>query len=83
MVIVALLVYFARTGASHPLLPVALGLLAGGSASNLADRIRLGYVTDYLGLQYWPSFNLADTFIVVGVACLLAAYAGTELRATR
>ena len=80
IVVAALLVHFARTGASNPILPLALGLLAGGSISNLADRIRLGYVTDYLRLQYWPSFNLADTFIVAGVACLFAAYTGVELR---
>lgn len=80
IVIAGLFVYFARAGASHPLLPVALGLLAGGSASNLLDRLRLGYVTDYLELQYWPSFNLADTFIVAGVACLLVVYAGTRPR---
>jgi signal peptidase II len=68
-----MLVYFARAGARHPVLPVALGLLVGGSLSNLADRIRLGHVTDFLDLRFWPAFNLADTFIVIGVAILLAA----------
>jgi signal peptidase II len=63
--------YFARSGARHPLLPVAVGLLVGGSASNLADRVRLGHVTDFLDLRYWPAFNLADSFIVIGVAMLL------------
>ncbi len=63
--------FFARSGARHPVLPTALGLLIGGSLSNLADRIRLGHVTDFLDLRWWPSFNLADTFIVVGVAILL------------
>jgi signal peptidase II len=68
-----MLVFFARSGARHPVLPVALGLLIGGSASNLVDRIRLGHVTDFLDLRYWPAFNLADSFIVVGVAILFAA----------
>jgi signal peptidase II len=68
-----MLVFFARAGARHPVLPIALGLLIGGSASNLVDRIRLGHVTDFLDLRFWPAFNLADTFIVVGVAILLAA----------
>ncbi len=68
-----MLVYFARAGARHPVLPVALGLLVGGSLSNLIDRIRLGHVTDFLDLRFWPAFNLADTFIVIGVAILLAA----------
>lgn len=68
-----MLVFFARSGSRHPVLPLALGLLIGGSASNLVDRIRLGHVTDFLDLRYWPSFNLADTFIVVGVGILFAA----------
>jgi signal peptidase II len=70
-----MLTYFARSGARHPVLPVALGLVIGGSVSNLVDRVRLGYVTDFLDLRYWPAFNLADTFIVVGVLVLLAALA--------
>jgi signal peptidase II len=73
MVIAWLLVVFARSGARHPIMPVGLGLVVGGSLSNLADRIRLGHVTDFLDLGFWPAFNLADTFIVVGVALLLAA----------
>lgn len=68
-----MLVFFTRSGARHPVLPVALGLLIGGSASNLVDRIRLGYVTDFLDFRYWPAFNLADSFIVVGVGILFAA----------
>jgi signal peptidase II len=68
-----MLIYFARSGARHPVLPVALGLLIGGSTSNLIDRIRLGHVTDFLDLRYWPAFNLADSFIVIGVAILFVA----------
>jgi signal peptidase II len=68
-----MLVFFARSGARHPVLPVAAGLLVGGSVSNLVDRVRLGHVTDFLDLRYWPAFNLADTCIVVGVALLLAS----------
>ena len=37
------------------------------------DRVRLGHVTDFLDLRYWPAFNLADSFIVVGVAILFVA----------
>jgi signal peptidase II len=66
-----MLVFFARSGARHPVLPVALGLVIGGSVSNLLDRVRLGYVTDFLDLRWWPAFNLADSFIVIGVLILL------------
>ncbi|HET7743559.1 MAG TPA: signal peptidase II [Gaiellaceae bacterium] len=65
--------FFARSGRRHPILPVALGLVLGGSVSNLVDRVRLGRVTDFLDLSAWPAFNLADTFIVVGVAILFVA----------
>lgn len=73
-----MLLFFARSGARHPILPTALGLLIGGSASNLVDRIRLGHVTDFLDFRYWPAFNLADSFIVVGVAILLLALAAGD-----
>lgn len=65
--------FFARSGKRHPVLPVALGLVVGGSIANLIDRMRLGHVTDFLDLVAWPAFNLADTFIVVGVAILFGA----------
>lgn len=62
--------FFAHAARRHPLLPVSFGLLVGGSLSNLADRVRLGYVTDFIDFDYWPAFNLADSFIVVGVGLL-------------
>jgi len=73
-----MLVFFARSGARHPLLPTAVGLLIGGSVSNLADRVRLGHVTDFLDFRYWPAFNLADASICVGVAILLGALVAAD-----
>ena len=60
------------------MLPVALGLVLGGSLGNLLDRVRLGHVTDFLDFRFWPAFNLADVFIVVGVATLFGALAGGD-----
>ena len=73
-----MLVFFARSGSRHPVLPVALGLVMGGSVSNLVDRVRLGHVTDFLDLRFWPAFNLADSFIVAGVAILLGALVAAD-----
>jgi signal peptidase II len=73
-----MLLFFARSGARHPVLPVGLGFVLGGSVSNLTDRARLGHVTDFLDLRYWPAFNLADTFIVVGVLILLGVLAAAD-----
>jgi signal peptidase II len=74
----ALVTFFARSGRRHPLLSVAVGLVLGGSVSNLVDRLRLGYVTDFLDLDYWPAFNLADTFIVVGVGLLFLSFVAAD-----
>ena len=78
--VVWMLVFFARSGSRHPVLPAALGLLIGGSVSNLVDRIRLHHVTDFIDVRWWPAFNLADSFIVVGVAILLAALIAADRR---
>jgi signal peptidase II len=75
-----MLVFFARSGARHPILPAALGLLIGGSISNLIDRVRLGHVTDFIDFGWWPAFNLADSFIVIGVAVLLFALTSADRR---
>jgi len=54
---------------------VALGLIAGGAAGNLLDRLRLGAVVDFLDFYYkghhWPAFNVADSAITVGVSLLI------------
>ena len=78
-----MLLFFARSGARHPVLPVALGLLIGGSTSNLIDRIRLGHVTDFLDFRFWPAFNLADSFIVIGVGILFLALVVGETHRAR
>jgi signal peptidase II len=62
------------SGRSHDAFSrTALGALAGGAGGNLLDRVRLGYVVDYLDLRVWPVFNLADAAVVIGGALLLVA----------
>jgi signal peptidase II len=75
-----IVLYFARAGARHAVLPIALGLLLAGSVSNFADRVRQGYVTDYLDPAYWPAFNLGDVFITVGVIVLIVTFAFFDRR---
>lgn len=54
---------------------LGLSLILGGAMGNLVDRIRLGYVIDFLdfGLKsyHWPAFNLADSIVTVGTFCVL------------
>jgi signal peptidase II len=47
-------------------LAMILGLLSGGAAGNLVDRLRFSHVIDFLDLHWWPVFNFADMSIVVG-----------------
>lgn len=72
--IVAGLVYW-LSRVSSSLLGVAIGLIIGGAVGNVADRICLGAVVDFLdfhiGSWHWPAFNLADSAICVGVAAML------------
>ena len=48
-------------------LVVSVALILGGGVGNLLDRIRLGYVFDFIDLKWWPAFNLADTAITLGI----------------
>lgn len=60
---------------TRPGMWVAVGLLAGGALGNLADRIRIDAVTDYVSIGSWPNFNLADVCVTVGVILLAISYA--------
>ncbi|TYB91476.1 MAG: signal peptidase II [Kosmotoga sp.] len=60
-----------------------LGFIIGGALGNNIDRIRFGYVVDFLEFPYWPVFNLADTFIVIGAALLLFSFYRRERIASK
>jgi signal peptidase II len=46
---------------------LALGLILGGTVGNLIDRLARGYVTDFVDVGIWPTFNIADSSMVIGV----------------
>ncbi|MBH66622.1 MAG: signal peptidase II [Chloroflexi bacterium] len=52
-------------------LKVAFGMQFGGAIGNIIDRIRLGHVTDFLDVGWWPVFNIADSSIVVGIGLMV------------
>jgi signal peptidase II len=60
---------------TSPFLACGLALVLGGALGNVIDRIRLGYVVDFIHFHwdraYFPAFNVADSAITVGAACLL------------
>jgi signal peptidase II len=58
---------------------VSIGLILGGAVGNLIDRLRFGYVTDFIyfrlwGNFHWPAFNIADAAITVGVFVLIYSF---------
>ncbi len=71
VLLVGFLVFLATRGRSGWLVWLPAALLLGGALGNLADRVREGAVTDFIDLPLWPTFNLADVCIVVGVLLLL------------
>ena len=70
------LAFFARDPA-RPGLWVGVGLLIGGAIGNLADRVRDGSVIDFIDPPHYPTFNLADVAIVVGIAIVVLIQLGT------
>jgi signal peptidase II len=71
VVLLGFLVFLAARSRTGWLVWVPAALLIGGALGNLADRVRDGAVTDFIDLPLWPTFNLADVAIVVGVLLLL------------
>jgi len=72
-----------RLAPGDKLSSLALGSILAGAIGNLVDRVRLGEVIDFLhfdlwGGYSWPDFNLADTFIVVGVGLLVLELLASE-----
>jgi signal peptidase II len=58
----------------------ASGCVLGGALGNFVDRVRLGYVVDFVDVGFWPVFNVADSAIVVGTAVLSYVLLRAELR---
>ncbi len=70
VVTAVILYYYRRLPPRAWLVRLALGLQLGGALGNVVDRLRQGYVVDFLEVPHWPVFNVADSCIVVGVVLL-------------
>lgn len=71
IIVMSILVYLWNMPQKRGPLKVALVLLVGGAVGNLIDRVRFGYVVDFLDLRVWPVFNIADMAIVTGMGLLI------------
>jgi signal peptidase II len=75
IVSIGIVAWLYRMPRSHGLLACGLALVLGGAIGNVIDRIRLGAVVDFIHFHwdraYFPAFNIADSAITVGAACLI------------
>lgn len=76
--VIFILFYFRKLSREQRLLQVALSLVFAGAIGNFVDRLARGYVVDFIDWHwwkrpdlYWPTFNIADSMIVVGVVLLV------------
>ena len=75
IVSVLLVVWIKKLKAEEKVQALAFSLILGGAIGNLIDRVRLGYVVDFIDVYYntahWPAFNIADSAITIGVIVLI------------
>ena len=74
--------YALRSSHKSVRLQVGLALILGGAVGNLLDRVRFGYVVDFLDFSisghHWPAFNVADSAICIGVGLLFLDMLGSD-----
>jgi signal peptidase II len=83
--VIAIAIYTFRSGTQSVLMSVSLGMMLGGAAGNLWDRLAYGAVVDFIKVQasdslVWPMFNLADSAIFVGTGLLIIYFFLDERR---
>lgn len=71
VLVLAAAYFYPRIPEQYTLLRFGVGLLVGGAAGNVIDRIKTGYVIDFFDFRIWPVFNVADAAIVCGVGCII------------
>lgn len=73
ILVIGITLMFSRLSGASPFLPFATGLIVGGAIGNIIDRVRLGFVIDFVAVGPWPKFNVADSAISIGVALMIWA----------
>jgi signal peptidase II len=71
VIVLLLIIYFYNTIIYDRLLVFATAFILGGAVGNMMDRLFFGRVIDYITMYFWPTFNLSDVALVIGVFLLL------------
>ena len=84
VVSIIILFMIRRLGANDLQVAIALMLVLGGAVGNVIDRVRYGYVVDFIDVYYqswhWPTFNIADSAITIGAILLVMDALGITFR---
>lgn len=76
----AIYLYYRFPPFDHWAATLGIGMMLGGAAGNLIDRVRVGRVTDFVDVGDFPAFNVADASINIGVAIVILGYLWFEAR---
>ncbi len=75
VVSIAIVIWIKKLKPEEKVLGIALAFILGGAVGNLIDRVRFGYVVDfidiYVGTAHWPAFNIADSSIFIGAGIMI------------
>jgi len=75
IVSIAIIIWIKKLAAHEKAMAISLSFILGGAIGNLIDRVRFGYVVDFIDVYYdeshWPAFNIADSAICVGAAIMI------------
>lgn len=85
VILLVVIFFLFKTPKDQKLLRASLALVIAGALGNLIDRVRLGYVVDFLRLPHWPIFNIADCLLVVGVIliCIVLLFGKDEKKTAK
>lgn len=83
VIAIAVLFYYQGVKKTEWLTRVALSMIVAGAAGNIIDRIKFGYVIDFLAFGKFPVFNVADSAVTVGVCLMLISYLLAEQKAKK
>ena len=74
IIVIGYLIYAIKSLVNSRLTSIAYGVILAGALGNTLDRLISGKVTDFINIQIIPVFNLADTFLNIGIACIILDY---------
>ncbi len=74
LIVIIVIIYYMNKHKLKQIETILLSLILGGAVGNLIDRMIYGHVIDFINLKIWPSFNIADAAITIGVIGLVIYY---------